>query len=53
MTLELTLRKSKEYLHIFLDNEKQVIYYAKKYMKKGFEVYSICNEKRVEIKCKS
>lgn len=53
MNLELTMRKSREYIHIFLETEKEVIYYAKKYIKKGFEVYSICNEKRVEIKCKS
>ena len=51
--LELTLRKQKEYVHIFLENEKQVVYYANKYMKKGFEVYSICNPKRVYIKCKT
>ncbi len=46
------MKKNKEYLHIILETEKEVIYYAKKYMKKGFEVYSICNDKRIEVKCK-
>ena len=33
--------KAKEYLHIILETEAEVIYYAKKYIKQGWEVYSI------------
>ena len=51
--MELTVRKGREYVHIILENDKQVIYYAKKYMKQGFEVYSICNEKTVQLLCKT
>ena len=51
--MELTVRKGREYVHIILENEKQVIYYAKKYMKQGFEVYSICNDKTVQLLCKT
>jgi hypothetical protein len=40
-SIELTMRRHKEYLHIILETETEVIYYAKKYIKQGWEVYSI------------
>ena len=40
-SIELTMRRQKEYLHIILETEAEVIYYAKKYIKQGWQVYSI------------
>ena len=49
-SIELTMRRQKEYLHIILETEAEVIYYAKKYIKQGWEVYSIDRYKSIEIK---
>ena len=40
-SIELTVRRGIEFLHIVLYSEKDVIYYAKKYIKQGWQVYSI------------
>ena len=49
-SIELTMRRQKEYLHIILETDAEVIYYAKKYIKQGWEVYSIDRYKSIEIK---
>jgi len=36
-------------LHIVLETEKEVIYYAKKYIKQGWEVYSIDRGAKINI----
>jgi len=50
VSIELTMKRNKEYVHIVLETEKEVIYYAKKYVKAGWEVYSIDKFKSIEIK---
>ena len=35
------LRKGIEYVHIITETEKEMLYYANKYMKAGWIVYSI------------
>ena len=41
VSIELTMKRHREFLHIILETEKEVIYYAKKYIKEGWQVYSI------------
>lgn len=48
-SIELTMKRHKELLHIILETEKEVIYYAKKYIKQGWEVYSIDTGAKVII----
>lgn len=36
----------------FIGTQDEVVRHAKKMMKKGYEVISICTESKVEIKCK-
>ena len=48
-SIELTMRRQKEYLHIILETEAEVIYYAKKYIKQGWEVYSIDKGAKIKI----
>jgi hypothetical protein len=40
-SIDLTMRRGIEFLSIVLDNDTEVIYYAKKYIKQGWVVYSI------------
>ena len=40
-SIDLTVRRGKEFLSIILETEHEVIYYARKYIKQGWEVYSI------------
>lgn len=47
------MKKGREYVHIILETDKEVIRYAKKYIKEGWVVHSICNDKIVEVKCKT
>ena len=39
--IDLTVFRDKEFLSIILETDTEVIYYAKKYIKQGWEVYSI------------
>ena len=48
-SIELTMRRNLEFVHIVLMTEKEVIYYAKKYVKAGWEVYSIDKYKSISI----
>jgi hypothetical protein len=48
-SIELTMKRHREFLHIILETEKEVIYYAKKYIKQGWEVYSIDTGAKVII----
>lgn len=49
-SIELTMKRNREFLHIILETEKEVIYYAKKYIKQGWQVYSVDKFKSIEIK---
>ena len=40
-SIDLTVRRGIEFLSIILDTDTEVIYYAKKYIKAGWTVYSI------------
>lgn len=40
-SIDLTVRRGIEFLSIILHTDTEVIYYAKKYIKQGWEVYSI------------
>jgi hypothetical protein len=40
-SIDLTVRRGVEFLSIILETDTEVIYYAKKYIKQGWEVYSI------------
>jgi len=40
-SIELTMKRYREFVHIVLNTEKEVIFYAKKYIKEGWKVYSI------------
>lgn len=51
--MELTLKRNREFVHIVLQTDEEIIRYAKKYIKQGWQVYSICNDKYVEVKCKT
>lgn len=48
-SIELTLKRNREFLHIILETEKEVIYYAKKYIKDGWVVYSIDRGAKINI----
>ena len=48
-SIELTLKRNREFVHIILETEKEVIYYAKKYIKEGWQVYSIDTGAKVTI----
>ena len=40
-SIDLTVFRGVEFLSIILETDTEVIYYAKKYIKQGWEVYSI------------
>lgn len=40
-SIDLTVRRGYEFLTIILETDHEVIYYARKYIKQGWEVYSI------------
>jgi hypothetical protein len=40
-SIDLTVFRGREFLSIILETDTEVIYYAKKYIKQGWEVYSI------------
>lgn len=48
-SIELTMEREIERVHIVLASQKEVIYYATKYMKQGWKVYSIDVFKSIEI----
>ena len=48
-SIELTMKRTREFLHIILETQKEVIYYAKKYIKEGWQVYSIDTGAKVTI----
>ena len=50
VSIELTMKRNREFVHIILETEKEVIYYAKKYIKQGWQVYSVDKLKSIEIK---
>lgn len=39
--IDLTVWRDREFLSIILETDTEVIYYAKKYIKQGWQVYSI------------
>ena len=48
-SIELTVRRGREFLLIILETETEVIYYAKKYIKEGWVVYSIDKGAKIKI----
>jgi hypothetical protein len=48
-SIDLTVRRGKEFLSIILETEHEVIYYARKYIKQGWEVYSIDKGAKIKI----
>ena len=48
-SIDLTVRRGKEFLSIILETEHEVIFYARKYIKQGWAVYSIDTEAKIKI----
>ncbi len=48
-SIDLTVRRGKEFLSIILETDTEVIYYAKKYIKQGWTVYSIDKGAKIKI----
>ena len=49
VSIELTMKRNREFIHIILETQNEVIYYAKKYIKEGWQVYSIDTGAKVTI----
>jgi hypothetical protein len=47
--IDLTVRRGREFLSIVLETDIEVIYYAKKYIKQGWEVYSIDKGAKISL----
>ena len=48
-SIDLTVRRGKEFLSIILETEHEVIYYARKYIKQGWEFYRIDKGAKINL----